>query len=112
MTMKTISKIVCGWCLLFCITSCSQIEYDIYGTLAGSVVDVDTNQPIEGASVILSPGGKNVLTAADGTFSFIDLDPQQYTVMVQKAGYSTNRKVVTVVVAETTQISLTMQKSE
>ncbi len=93
-------------------SSCSQIEYDVYGNLQGNVIDVETNLPIEGASVMLTPGGKNAITATDGAFSFTDLDPQQYTVTVQKNGYSTNRKAINVIVSETTQISITMQKME
>ena len=93
-------------------TSCSKEKYDIYSTIAGTVVDVDTREPIGGATVTVSPGGLNTYTGDDGQFEFKDVEAQQYTVTVQKTGYTANRKSVNAPAGETARVSLTMQSNE
>ncbi len=90
--------------------SCAQIEYDIFGTLAGQVIEVSTGEPLSNVSVLLSPGGKNTYTGSDGSFEFQELDPQQYTIMVQKEGYQTNRKTINLLAGETNTVMITMEK--
>ncbi len=104
----------CFWLVLVLLgmASCSQVEYDIFGTLTGTVVDEATGQPVEGASVLLTPGGANVMTDAHGAFTFAELDAKQYTLMVQKHGYVTNRKTVTALPGETSQVAITLRKAE
>ena len=97
--------------LLVCFGSCNKPEYYTYATLYGVVNDFETAEPIVGASVVLSPGGKTQTTGADGQFEFEDLDPQQYTVTVQKSGYQTNRKTVTAVVGERTEANIPLTKN-
>lgn len=92
-------------------SSCAKDEQSIYATLYGVVTDSDNAEPISGASVVLSPGGKTKTTGADGTFEFADLDAAQYTITVQKTGYQTNRKTVTAVAAEKTEANIPLTKS-
>ena len=87
---------------------CDKKEYDSFATVYGTVNDVATGEPLENANVVLSPGGKTKTTGTDGRFEFADLDPQQYTITVQKTGYQTNRKTVTAVVAEKTEANITL----
>lgn len=89
--------------------SCEPVTYDVFATVCGTVVDSDTMEPIEGVSVILSPSGKNIVTKADGRFEFAELDAVQYTITVQKSGYSTNRKLVNAIAGETTETTITME---
>jgi hypothetical protein len=93
-------------------SGCAKDEQSIYATLYGVVTDNDTAEPIGGASVVLSPGGKTKTTGADGTFEFADLDAQQYTITVQKTGYQTNRKTVTAVAAEKTEANIPLTKND
>ena len=65
-------------------------------TISGTVIDLDTGDPIQQATVTLSPSGRNTYTGYDGHFEFLDLDARQYTITVQKTGYLTNRKTVIV----------------
>lgn len=88
--------------------SCSKEEYDSFGTLYGVVTDVKTGEPLSNVTVTLSPGGSTKLTESNGQFEFTSLTPQHYTITVQKSGYQTNRKDVTVVVGEKVQINVTM----
>ena len=94
---------------LVIIVGCEPVTYEVFATVSGTVVDATTMEPIEGVSVILSPSGKNIVTKADGRFEFAELDAVQYTITVQKAGYSTNRKLVNAIAGETADVSITME---
>ena len=91
-------------------TSCNPVSYDTFCTITGTVIDMDSGEPIQSALVTLSPSGNNTYTGYDGHFEFLDLDACQYTVTVQKTDYVTNRKTVTTIAGGVVDISLTMQK--
>ena len=98
---------------LFCFfTSCDEVEYNVYGSILGTVADMDTDVPIPNATVTLSPSGKTTYTDVDGNFEFVDLVARQYTVTVQKKGYVTNRVTVTNVAGSSVNISLSLEKSQ
>ena len=92
-------------------TSCEPVIYDTFCTISGTVIDLETGDPIQQATVTLSPTGYNTYTGDDGHFEFIDLDARQYTVTVQKTGYVTNRKTVTTVAGGVVDFNLTLQKN-
>ena len=73
-------------------SGCNTYEYDFYGNINGTVTGYDDNSPIEGASVLLMPGSKTVITSPDGTFVFKDIEAGKYTISVQKNGYQSDRK--------------------
>lgn len=112
--MKTkLGSLLMACAMLFCFaTSCSDdIDYNVLGGISGEVIDLDTGNPIQQATVTLSPSGMNTYTGDDGTFEFVDLDERQYTVTVQKTGYITNRKTVTMIAGRVIPIKLTLQKN-
>ena len=92
-------------------TSCEPVVYDTFCTISGTVIDLETGDPIQQATVTLSPTGYNTYTGDDGRFEYLDLDARQYTLTVQKTGYVTNRKTVTTVAGGVVDINLTLQKS-
>lgn len=94
---------------LVMMVGCEPVTYEVFATVSGTVVDATTMEPIEGVSVLLSPSGKNTVTKADGRFEFAEVDAMQYTITVQKSGYSTNRKLVNAIAGETTDVSITME---
>lgn len=94
---------------LLAMVGCEPVTYDVFATVCGTVVNSDTMEPLEGVSVILSPSGKNTVTTADGRFEFAELDAVQYTITVQKSGYSTNRKLVNAIAGETAETTITME---
>lgn len=92
--------------LLF--VSCSKKEYESFGTLYGVVLDNSNDKPLANATVVLNPGGETQITDGNGHFEFPELTPQQYTITVQKAGYKTNRKNVSVVVDERIEVNVSL----
>lgn len=89
--------------LLF--NSCgNDYTLDIYGSISGQVTDFTSGEPLINAQVTLIPGAKTTQTGSDGSFSFSGLDEGQYVVSVQKNGYQSNRKNVTVVSGETVSV--------
>ena len=109
--MKRLS--ICAMLLaLLIMVGCEPVTYDVFATVCGTVVDSEMMEPIEGVSVVLSPSGKNTVTKADGRFEFAELDAVQYTITVQKSGYSTNRKTANAIAGETVEISITMDKRQ
>jgi hypothetical protein len=60
------------------------------GSLRGRVVDATTNAPIVGATVSAVSPSQTAATVTDssGAFSFLALNPDTYTLHVEKTGYS------------------------
>ena len=94
---------------LVMMVGCNPVTYEVFATVSGTVVDATTMAPIEGVSVQLSPSSKNMVTGADGRFEFAEVEAIQYTLTVQKTGYSTNRKLVNAIAGETTDVTITME---
>ncbi len=69
-------------------TGCSKDETPGFGSIYGIVTDADTNSPVSGASVILSPGNISTTTSTDGHYEFVDLEPGQYKIQVIAANYN------------------------
>lgn len=103
-------KKILAFVFLLSLISCNPIEYDIFGTIEGTVVDSETFEPIGYVSVDLSPGSKNVITSDDGKFVFDDLDAQQYSLSVHKNGYESNIRTVKVLSGETSEVMITIKK--
>ncbi|MBN3034019.1 MAG: carboxypeptidase regulatory-like domain-containing protein [Bacteroidales bacterium] len=59
----------------------------IYGVLQGTVTDATTMLPIE--NVVVTAGTFSANTAADGTYTIIDMDPDTYTVTFEHPDYFT-----------------------
>lgn len=107
--MKKIASLIFIMAAL-CMSSCATDEPDVFTTIYGIVSDAGTGEPIGSATVQLSPGGETKLTGTDGYFEFNDLTSQQYTITVQKDGYSSNRKSITAVAGEKNHVNITMTK--
>lgn len=112
---KLILSIVSCLGLSMILPGCSPVtDYEIYGSIKGTVVDYDTGMAIAGANIMIVPGNQTVMSDVNGSFEFLDLDSGQYTLSIQKSGYQANRKIVDVITGETvnTAISLSVIPSE
>ena len=83
---------VCLFCLI-CFSSCRK-DCDCTSSIIihGFVSDKESGELIQGAIISISPSAnsKNVVTGSDGSYLFYDLEPRQYTLTAQKAGYHDN----------------------
>lgn len=84
--------------LLF--AGCTEEEYTLFGTISGSVTDINTGEPIGNVTLTLSPSGKSTTTGSDGNYEFVDLEAQQYKIQARHASYKTDTKTVTVYAGE------------
>ena len=106
--MKKLLKLWLPVALLATLCACKPEEE--YGTIYGIVRDVETYVPLSNVKVTLSPGGAYQMTGNDGRFEFTELEIYQYTITVQKEGYSTNRKQVNVIAGESVEANIPMSK--
>ena len=110
--MKRIIVIFLAVVAFTCVmSSCGdELEYDSDGKISGTVLDMDSGEPIPNVLVTLSPGGLNTYTGYNGDFEFLGLNAKQYTLTAQKEGYSANRKTVTTKAGDYVNVSLVMRK--
>lgn len=102
-------KVVIIFAGLFIVFSgCDPIDIPVIGDIDGVVTDAETNQPIQGANVNISPSNASTTTGTDGKYSYKNLDPKEYTIQVQKDGYVTNTKTITVVAGQTNSGDVTL----
>lgn len=96
--------------LLFAACTEEFNEESALGRISGSVSDKNTGDPVATVNVTLSPGGNTTVTGTDGSFECIDLTPGIYTVNINKEGYKSNEKEVTVVAGQTVQAHLLIER--
>ena len=103
------NKLRISFIIILTMISCVKTEPNIYGNIYGTISDMETNEPIQGAEVTLSPGGKTVVTGSDGRYEFNTLEAGQYTLSVTKTKYQTNTKYTTINPAVTTKADIALQ---
>lgn len=93
-------------------SSCSSdISEDTgLGSIAGSVSDATTGEPVPTVNVMLLPGGNSTVTGFDGSFSFQNLEVGNYTLQISKEGYSPNTKSLYVHSGEATAAHLLIER--
>ncbi len=97
-------------CLLLSNCSSDIKEETTTGSIAGSVSDRTTGEPVATVNVTLSPGGKSTVTGSDGSFSFVDLAPGEYTLDIRKESYTPATGHVTVNGGQTAQTHLLIDR--
>lgn len=81
-----------------------------FAAIKGTVVNVDNSEPIGNVLLSLYPGGLNTYADSVGAFMFEELEALQYTLIVQKSGYITNRNIVNTTAGETTSVTMMLQR--
>lgn len=97
-------------CLFFCSCSSDIKEETTTGNIAGSVSDRTTGEPVATVNVTLTPSGKSTVTGNDGSFSFVDLAPGEYTVAIRKEGYNPNSGQFTAQAGRSTSAHLLIER--
>ncbi|MDP8228703.1 MAG: carboxypeptidase-like regulatory domain-containing protein, partial [Candidatus Electryoneaceae bacterium] len=85
----------------------------IVGAVEGQVTDASTNEPIEGAEVLVVPGGEDmVVTDAQGHYRTENVRVGPNYVQVSLYGYNTARRNVDIIEGETIQIDIALTHPE
>ncbi len=90
--------------------SCTSDMSEQTGSIAGSVSDATTGEPVSTVNVKLTPGGNSTVTGSDGSFSFKNLEPADYVLEISKEGYKANSAKVIVRTGEPTPVHILIER--
>ncbi|MBV8197950.1 MAG: TonB-dependent receptor, partial [Candidatus Eremiobacteraeota bacterium] len=105
-------KRVLGCVLLLAVALPVGASAGTTGTLRGRIVDAATHAPIAGAEISAVSPSQAVRTISDGagSFSFLSLQPDTYTVSAAKSGYDPQSQAgITIVADQSASVTLNMQ---
>lgn len=89
--------------------SCCKVE-DFTSTIYGGVFDAQTNEPIQGVLITLTPDLKNCYTGQDGTFQINNVQyPKDYTLQAQSDNYKADTKTISVSSSEPVAVIFSLQ---
>jgi hypothetical protein len=112
-----VRRSLCAFGLFFaCMSPAGWVQAGTLGGIAGTVTDAATGNPISGARLQISSPSQAVTATTDarGHFVAFSLQPDDYTITVEKTGYDTHSGSGYAVSADQTQqydISLTPSAS-
>lgn len=89
---------------------CKPIEIILHGEISGIVIDAETIQPIQAATVKLNPVNETLNTGNDGKFSFKSLTPGDYEIQASKQNYAERTIPVNITSAYTSEINLALEQ--
>lgn len=95
--LQAITLFIIGVAVVGCVRDIEESK----GNIRGRIIDSHSNEPLQGVNISVSPGGLSSVTGSDGTYEFINLDPGQYSIQAQKAGYKANYKQISILAGET-----------
>ena len=78
------------------------------GSVRGSVVA--SGEPINAATILLTPGGGVKITGSDGLYEFPDLQPGRYDLKVFKEGYVSTNRSIDIVSGKNEELVITLSK--
>lgn len=79
-------RLLTGFALLI-LTTFLQAQTPMQGSLSGTLIDKNTQRPVAGAGVLLSPSNSTTLTDTIGKFFFTGLRPGTYNITINSLGY-------------------------
>lgn len=94
--MRKISLILVIALMGLTVWSCGKEEEQTAGSVYGMITDAETNEPVFGAQVMLSPGNVTTVTGSDGNYELQNLEAGQYKLQVSASGYAVNSRQLTV----------------
>ena len=81
---------------IFLLFGCVTTALSQHVTVSGTVIDEDSKEPVEFASLLMKENGFWAITDADGTFSIKNIPTGKATLTVQCLGYAKRELVLTV----------------
>ncbi|MBP3471726.1 MAG: carboxypeptidase regulatory-like domain-containing protein [Paraprevotella sp.] len=111
--MKTFRYIFFGLILLSIYACSSDDEAFIVtgtGRIFGNIIDAQTHEPVQGASVTIYPGGSTIISGKDGLYEFNNLPDGGYILQLSKPQYLSNTSSVTLTNSQTTEMDLSIRQ--
>lgn len=97
--------------IVIAVACSTEEEKEKFGEISGIVFDENVGEPLSIAQITLTPGGNSTVTGSDGSFSFIEILPGNYTITVNKKGYEQDGKnTVTVVSGKRAECNIKMKR--
>lgn len=84
----------------------------LLGSLSGTLIDGISNRPIAGASITTHPPSVALITSPTGQFVIDSLALGNYTVIVEKFGYTTDSVAVAVQERKTTPVTMLLNPAD
>ncbi len=81
------------------------------GTVRGTVMDAQNDEPLPGANIVLSEIDEGAAAGADGTFRIPQVPEGDYTLRVSFVGYEPLEREVTVPAGQSVQVNLRLEPS-
>jgi TonB-linked SusC/RagA family outer membrane protein len=81
------------------------------GTIEGTVLDGQADEPIPGAQVVVVGENQGAATAGDGTYEITGVPTGEQTIRAQFVGYGTRTRTVTIEDGETVTANFTLRES-
>lgn len=80
------------------IVSCEKvtIEDETFGSIQGTVIDSETDLPINNANITTTPPTNSILTEEDGTFRLDEIPVGSYSIQARKNEFQNNSVSVAV----------------
>lgn len=97
--MLKIGEIILLLCMsLLLFASCEKvtIEDEVFGSIQGTVIDSETNQPINNANITTTPPTNSILTGEDGTYRLDEIPVGNYSIQARKNKFQNNSVSVAV----------------
>jgi len=107
---KTAFITVSAVCLLF--LSIASVLQAQTATIKGTIIESATGENLPGASIVLKNANRGMISEADGSFRFDNLEPGTYTIKVTFVGFKKEEKTVEVQSGQTVEITLRLEKAE
>lgn len=110
---KTIFVIIKISVVIFiCCCGCDTVI--LPGDISGYVIDAETSEPVDSASVELNQANNTIktdTTGSDGLYRISNIEPGNYEIQASKTAYTKDIKNVNVVSANTTAIDFSLSKT-
>ena len=97
-----------GLCVLLLGLGVSPVQGQDTGTLRGTVIDTDTQDPLVGANVVVPALRRGTSTNAQGSFTLRDVKAGTYTVEISFVGYEQATRTVAIQNGATTTLEVAL----
>jgi len=99
---------------LLLLSFCTEepFEPEIKGSISGKVLDQETNNPIENATIQTDPATDIILTDTNGIYEISDVDTGRYSVTAEKSHYRSKLHKIVVEEKENSQVIFLLENTK